>query len=126
MKNGTIAPDVPFSIIFSKLLKCKKYFFWKIFENLNYLKKLMQCSKYSIWGICVKRLAIIWLENNLTGVLCVYNNCLYFRGFILSVIKGNYIPRKLCLWWKVCGGYTVFTLSVRPFVCPSACNVLFP
>ena len=45
MKNGTFAPD----IIFSKLLKCKKYF-WKIFENFNYSYKMMQCSKYSIWG----------------------------------------------------------------------------
>ena len=25
-----------FFIIFSKLLKCKKNIFWKIFENLNY------------------------------------------------------------------------------------------
>ena len=26
----------------------------------------------------------------------------------------------------VCGGYTVFTLSVRPCVRPSVCNILFP
>ena len=48
MKNGTLA-NIQFSIIFSKLLKCKKYF-WKKIENLNYLQKMMQCSKYSIWG----------------------------------------------------------------------------
>ena len=51
----------------------------------------------------------------------------YFR----PALSDNYTPRKLCLWWVycfhvvytpanfVCGGYTVFMLSVRASVCAS-------
>ena len=50
--------------------------------------------------------------------------CLFAAG--LGGSQTYYNPRKLCLWWvycfhvytprKLCGGYTVFTLSVRASV----------
>ena len=49
MKNGTFAPEEPFSITFSKLLKFKKYFFENIWK-FDLFIEMMQFSKYSIWG----------------------------------------------------------------------------
>ena len=56
--------NVSFSIIFSNLLKCKKYFLKNI-KKFELLIEMMQCSKYSIWGKGLKQVRIFFEKSYL-------------------------------------------------------------